>query len=135
MNWLSTRLSLQPHQVLRMAKRMPYRNGKRMSSALLARVTASTAAISVRHSGDLPIKERLVVANAATAFFVTHATGPTKKELIAQIEKASDKSEQGSPLILLTSRHQRAENPSATESGWSFRCGTPDGRCAHYRQG
>ena len=41
--------------------------------------------------GDLPIKERLVVANAATAFFVTHATGPTKEELIAQIEKASDK--------------------------------------------
>ncbi len=41
--------------------------------------------------GDLPIKERLVMANAATAFFVTHATGPTKEELIAQIEKASDK--------------------------------------------
>lgn len=41
--------------------------------------------------GDLPIKERLVMANAATAFFVTHATGPTKAELIAQIEKASDK--------------------------------------------
>lgn len=41
--------------------------------------------------GDLPIKKRLVVANAATAFFVTHATGPTKEELIAQIEKGSDK--------------------------------------------
>jgi hypothetical protein len=41
--------------------------------------------------GDLPLKERLVLANAATAFFVTHATGPTKEELIAQIEKASDK--------------------------------------------
>jgi len=41
--------------------------------------------------GDLPIKERLVMANATTAFFVTHATGPTKEELIAQIEKASDK--------------------------------------------
>lgn len=41
--------------------------------------------------GDLPIKERLVMANAATAFFVTHATGPTKEQLIAQIEKASDK--------------------------------------------
>ncbi|MDQ8208351.1 PfkB family carbohydrate kinase [Coraliomargarita sp. SDUM461003] len=41
--------------------------------------------------GDLPLKERLVMANAATAFFVTHATGPTKEELIAQIEKASDK--------------------------------------------
>jgi hypothetical protein len=41
--------------------------------------------------GDLPIKQRLVMANAATAFFVTHATGPTKEQLIAQIEKASDK--------------------------------------------
>ena len=41
--------------------------------------------------GDLPLKERLVVANAVTAFFVTHATGPTKEELLAQIEKASDK--------------------------------------------
>lgn len=41
--------------------------------------------------GDLPIKERLVMANAATAFFVTHGTGPTKEELIAQIEKAIDR--------------------------------------------
>jgi len=41
--------------------------------------------------GDLPLKQRLVMANAATAFFVTHGTGPTRKELIAQIEKASDK--------------------------------------------
>jgi hypothetical protein len=41
--------------------------------------------------GNLPMKERLVIANAATAFFVTHATAPTKEELIAQIEKASDK--------------------------------------------
>ncbi|MDA3810899.1 MAG: PfkB family carbohydrate kinase [Spirochaetaceae bacterium] len=41
--------------------------------------------------GSLPIKERLVIANAATAFFVKHATGPTKEELIAQIEKATDK--------------------------------------------
>ncbi len=41
--------------------------------------------------GDLPVKERLVIANAVTAFFVTHATAPTKQELIAQIEKASDK--------------------------------------------
>ncbi len=41
--------------------------------------------------GNLPIKERLVIANAATAFFVTHATGPTREELIAQIAKASDK--------------------------------------------
>lgn len=41
--------------------------------------------------GNLSIKERLVVANAATAFFVTHATAPTKDELIAQIELTSDK--------------------------------------------
>ncbi|MGJ8641654.1 MAG: PfkB family carbohydrate kinase [Opitutaceae bacterium] len=41
--------------------------------------------------GDLPIKERLVMANATTAFFVTHGTGPNKEELIAQIEKAADK--------------------------------------------
>jgi sugar/nucleoside kinase (ribokinase family) len=41
--------------------------------------------------GDLPIKERLVLANAATGFFVTRATAPTKEELLAQIEKASDK--------------------------------------------
>ena len=31
------------------------------------------------------------VANAVTAFFVTHANAPTKEELLAQIEKASDK--------------------------------------------
>ena len=41
--------------------------------------------------GKLPLKERLVVANAVTAFFVTHATPPTKEELIAQIQKASDR--------------------------------------------
>jgi len=41
--------------------------------------------------GDLSLKERLVVANAVTAFFVTHGNPPTKEELIAQIEKASDK--------------------------------------------
>ncbi|MDP4644910.1 MAG: PfkB family carbohydrate kinase, partial [Opitutales bacterium] len=41
--------------------------------------------------GNLPIKQRLALANATTAFFVTHGTGPTKEELIAQIEKASDK--------------------------------------------
>jgi len=41
--------------------------------------------------GDLPLKARLVVANAVTAFFVTHATGPTKEQLLAQIEKAADK--------------------------------------------
>jgi len=40
---------------------------------------------------DMPMKDRLVIANATTAFFVTHGTGPTKEELIAQIEKASDK--------------------------------------------
>ena len=41
--------------------------------------------------GDLSLKERLVIANAVTAFFVTHATPPNKEELIAQIEKAADK--------------------------------------------
>lgn len=41
--------------------------------------------------GDLSLKERLVVANAVTAFFVTHGTPPNKAELLAQIEKASDK--------------------------------------------
>ena len=41
--------------------------------------------------GNLPLKERLVVANAVAAFFVNRATGPNKDELLAQIEKASDK--------------------------------------------
>lgn len=41
--------------------------------------------------GNLPLKQRLVMANAATAFFVTHATGPTREQWVAQIEKASDK--------------------------------------------
>ncbi len=41
--------------------------------------------------GDLPLKERLVIANATTSFFVTHATAPTKEELLAQIQKAADK--------------------------------------------
>ena len=41
--------------------------------------------------GDLPIKQRLVMANATTAFFVTNGTGPTKEQLIAQIEAATDK--------------------------------------------
>lgn len=40
--------------------------------------------------GNLPLKQRLVVANAVTAYFVTHATAPTKEQLLAQIEKASD---------------------------------------------
>lgn len=40
--------------------------------------------------GDIPIKERLVIANAATAYFVTHAAAPTKEALVAQIEKARD---------------------------------------------
>jgi hypothetical protein len=41
--------------------------------------------------GSLPLKKRLVMANATTAFFVTHGTTPTREELIVQIEKASDK--------------------------------------------
>ncbi len=41
--------------------------------------------------GSLPLKKRLVMANATTAFFVTHATTPTRSELITCIEKASDK--------------------------------------------
>lgn len=41
--------------------------------------------------GDLPLKQRLVVANAVTAFFVTHATSPTREQLLAQIEKAADR--------------------------------------------
>lgn len=41
--------------------------------------------------GHLSLRERLVFANAAAAFFVTKATGPTKEEMLAQIEKASDK--------------------------------------------
>jgi len=41
--------------------------------------------------GNLPIKQRLVVANAVTAYFVTHATGPTKEQLLIQIGQASDR--------------------------------------------
>ncbi len=41
--------------------------------------------------GDLPIKQRLAMANATTAFFVTQGTGPNKEQLIAQIEKTADK--------------------------------------------
>jgi len=41
--------------------------------------------------GNLPLKQRLVMANAATAYFVTHATGPTRDQLLEQIEKAADK--------------------------------------------
>jgi hypothetical protein len=41
--------------------------------------------------GYLPLKQRLVVANAVTAFFVTHAAGPTKEQLLAQIEMAADR--------------------------------------------
>jgi len=41
--------------------------------------------------GDLTLKERLVVGNAVTAFFVTRANAPTRDELIAQIEQASDR--------------------------------------------
>jgi sugar/nucleoside kinase (ribokinase family) len=36
--------------------------------------------------GDLSIEERLVIGNAATAFFVTRATAPNKQELLKQIE-------------------------------------------------
>ena len=39
--------------------------------------------------GDLELKERLILANAATSFFVTHATAPTKQEMLEQIEKAT----------------------------------------------
>ncbi|MFP4351943.1 MAG: PfkB family carbohydrate kinase [Puniceicoccaceae bacterium] len=41
--------------------------------------------------GNLPMKKRLAMANATTAFFVTRGTTPTREELIAQIEKAADK--------------------------------------------
>jgi hypothetical protein len=41
--------------------------------------------------GDLPLKNRLVMANAVAAFFVTHATAPSKEELLVQINQASDK--------------------------------------------
>ena len=41
--------------------------------------------------GTLPLKKRLVFANAVTAFFVTHGTTPTRGELRVQIEKSSDK--------------------------------------------
>lgn len=37
--------------------------------------------------GNLTLKQRLVMANAATAFFVTRGTGPNRAELIAQIEQ------------------------------------------------
>jgi len=40
--------------------------------------------------GYLSLKERLVIANAATAFYVSHAAPPTKTELIEQIKKAQD---------------------------------------------
>lgn len=40
--------------------------------------------------GGLPVKQRLAMANAATAFFVTHAAPPTKQELLAQIAQSSD---------------------------------------------
>lgn len=41
--------------------------------------------------GGLPIKQRLAVANASTAFFVTHACPPKPEELLEQLAKASDK--------------------------------------------
>lgn len=41
--------------------------------------------------GSLTLKQRLVVANAVTAFFVTHGYPPSKEELLIQIEAATDK--------------------------------------------
>lgn len=41
--------------------------------------------------GNLELRERLIIANAATSFFVTHATAPTKQEMISQIEKSAGK--------------------------------------------
>ena len=41
--------------------------------------------------GSLPLKKRLALANATTAYFVTHGTTPTREELLVQLEKASDK--------------------------------------------
>jgi hypothetical protein len=41
--------------------------------------------------GDLRPKERLVVANAVAAYFVTRGNAPTKEQLLAQIEMATDK--------------------------------------------
>jgi sugar/nucleoside kinase (ribokinase family) len=41
--------------------------------------------------GDLPLRKRLVMANAVAAFFVTHATAPTNEELLVQRGKGSDK--------------------------------------------
>lgn len=38
--------------------------------------------------GSLPLKERLIFANAATAFFVTRGTGPNKEQILKQIEKS-----------------------------------------------
>lgn len=40
--------------------------------------------------GDLPLKQRLVIANAVTAYFVTHATAPTREQLLVQVENAAD---------------------------------------------
>jgi len=41
--------------------------------------------------GHLSLKERLVMANATTAFFVGHGTGPNKAQLLAQISAAKDR--------------------------------------------
>ncbi len=41
--------------------------------------------------GALPLKQRLAMGNATTAFFVTHGTGPDKNQLVAQLQTASDK--------------------------------------------
>jgi len=41
--------------------------------------------------GNLGLEERLVIGNAATSFFVTHATAPDPKEMIEQIGMAADR--------------------------------------------
>ncbi len=41
--------------------------------------------------GNLTPKERLVIANAVAAFFVTHAEAPNAEELLVQIGKSTDK--------------------------------------------
>jgi len=40
--------------------------------------------------GNLGLEDRLMIANAATSFFVSHATAPTKTEFIEQLGKAAN---------------------------------------------
>ena len=54
-------------------------------------VAAGVRHVALDHPTDLLLKERLVIANAVTAFFVTHATAPNKEELLAQIANAASK--------------------------------------------